>query len=421
MIVSGETKQAEQAVLVALTTAPDLWRYCTLVPSDFNDPLAATAFEHLLSCSRAGEPVATLNELQAWCSSVGLSEWWRALDLSGLPVASRHALQSLQRVILHAALRRAVQSASAGMATGEIAPLEAAQASVEGIRARMRGPGELVTLASDGVVAAVQEREMGGVSSWAFLDRANAALRPGHVTTVMAQTRVGKTTFALETLQRVLRNQPGAYVHLQSLEMPERYIAGRAMTSFGNLCGFNDIGPWVAEAGTDYHGFAAYRDAYRNVTVARDPRAEAIRATVMHLCDTNRKPTLVIVDFLGMVLPPNRAAGSSYQRASEAMRAMKDLAMAADVPVLLLAQVHRTENSRASDPIHLRDARDSGTIEEESDTVIGLWRPNFEKEEDKSPPERVVWIRAAILKNKHGECRWHDINFDRWSQQMYER
>jgi DNA primase len=112
------------------------------------------------------------------------------------------------------------------------------------------------------------------------------------------------------------------------------------------------------------------------------------------------KPDAVFVDYLGYYAR-GASGNSQYERVTNAVMALKEVAKKQRVVIITPSQVNRMAKEGA--PIDLDDARDSGAIEETGDFLLSLWRPDEGVESlqnENVPPSGKV--RVGFLKSRHG-------------------
>ena len=130
-----------------------------------------------------------------------------------------------------------------------------------------------------------------------------------------------------------------------------------------------------------------------------------IKAKLRRLRDVD----LVIIDYLQLMSGSNRRNdGNRVQEISEITRGLKIMAKELNIPVLALSQLARDSEKRAGNhrPM-LSDLRDSGSIEQDADIVLFLYREDYyssergggQAETDKNSGECIV------AKNRHGETK----------------
>lgn len=158
------------------------------------------------------------------------------------------------------------------------------------------------------------------------------------------------------------------------------------------------------------------RDELTMANISSICRAKAARA---------KNPMLFIIDHMHLIEPSNRYAGRKVDEIGEVTKGAKRLAKRLDASVVLIAQLSRDLEKREAKAPQLSDFRDSGTIEQDGDCLIGIHRPHYflsrhpEKDPAREAARDAELIRTVnllefhILKNRHGKTErvdaWIDI------------
>ncbi len=135
---------------------------------------------------------------------------------------------------------------------------------------------------------------------------------------------------------------------------------------------------------------------------------------------------LVIVDHLGHVRPPRPLESAArVHQITHITGAFKALAKELAVPVVVLSQLSRAVNARESKRPQLSDLRDSGSIEQDADVVLTLYRDAYymtQEEPRADDPKHAAWVEKLarvrslaelhLLKNRHGPTGRIDLYFD---------
>ena len=127
-----------------------------------------------------------------------------------------------------------------------------------------------------------------------------------------------------------------------------------------------------------------------------------------------KKVDLVVIDYLGL-MKSAKAKENRVQEVSDITRTLKIMAKDLGVPVICCAQLSRgTEAKGKSHRPALSDLRESGSIEQDADIVLFLYRDTYydsEKndDEDRSDPNKAECI---VAKNRHGEIGTIDMHWD---------
>lgn len=223
-------------------------------------------------------------------------------------------------------------------------------------------------------------------------------LLPGQVVTVLAKTGVGKTAFITQLVHNMSSWQPfnkattgpGVPVLFLSLEQTKAEIAER-LERIAHL-----YNPWADTAEVEQ-----WHSKMRICDENRIPPEDIGILVNEFIDDVGEAPRLFVVDYLGY-WSRSFPSSSSYERVSEAIMELKRLAKLFNVAVVAPHQVSRV--GRSGERLELDFARDSGVVEETSDFVFSLFRPNQRRDEDEqfSDYRSQADVRLEILKSRHG-------------------
>src|SRR5207247_1268773 len=119
---------------------------------------------------------------------------------------------------------------------------------------------------------------------------------------------------------------------------------------------------------------------------------------------------LLVIDYLGLIEVTDRAAGENRtQQVSLISRSLKNLARELGCPIIALSQLSRSTEQRSPPIPILSDLRDSGTIEQDADIVLMLYRQDMYEEDCDHPGETEVYVR----KNRNGPIGRVSLFFDK--------
>lgn len=249
------------------------------------------------------------------------------------------------------------------------------------------------------------------------LDEMLAGLRAGQLIVVGARPAVGKTSFALTLALNAARQ--GVKVGIFSLEMSGKELAQRVICAESGVSishfrmGTIPKSSWdaIAAACCDIPGNDIEIEDKASVTIG-DIRTTAARM----MRGANRG--LIVIDYLQLI--SSASNGAKFQNRAvevgEISRRLKVLAKELGVPVVTLAQLSRQAESRLGTP-RLADLRESGSIEQDADTVLFLSRDPDEVEDEKSGSRQVI---LSVAKNRSGPIGDIDMLFVPTSTKFYE-
>lgn len=254
-------------------------------------------------------------------------------------------------------------------------------------------------------------------TGFATLDEMLAGLRAGQLIVVGARPAVGKTSFALTLALNAARQ--GVKVGIFSLEMSGKELAQRIICAESGVSishfrmGTIPKASWdaVAAACCDIPGNAIEIEDKASVTIG-DIRATAARMM------RGAERGLIVIDYLQLI--SSASDGSRFQNRAvevgEISRRLKVLAKELGVPVVTLAQLSRQAESHPGTP-RLADLRESGSIEQDADTVLFLSRDPDEVQDEKSGARQVI---LSVAKNRSGPTGDIDMLFVPTSTKFYE-
>ncbi|OGM28710.1 replicative DNA helicase [Candidatus Woesebacteria bacterium RIFCSPLOWO2_01_FULL_39_61] len=241
-----------------------------------------------------------------------------------------------------------------------------------------------------------QEGGLRGIpTGFTDLDDTLAGLQKSNLVVLASRPGVGKTSLALNITQNlaVKYKRP---VGMFSLEMSKEELVDRLLVAQA------DIDAWRLKTGklseddftklSNAMGELAEAPIYIDDTPALsilEMRTKARRLQVEHGVD------LIIVDYLQ--LARSRQLENRVQEVSEISQGLKNLARELKVPVLALSQLSRAVEQRGGQKRpQLADLRESGSIEQDADVVMFLWR------EDEENMENIV---VDIAKHRNGPLK----------------
>lgn len=226
------------------------------------------------------------------------------------------------------------------------------------------------------------------------LDDAIMGLNKGDLILLASRPGMGKTSLAMNIALHVAKQ--GIPVAVFSLEMPteqlvRRMLSGEAYIDQTKLrTGSMDRGEWAKlSAAISSVGKAELYIDDNSMSTVSDMNAQ---------CRKIKNLGLVVIDYIQLM---SSAAGSTaenrQQTISEISRMLKVMAKELGVPVLCLSQLSRESAKRADKRPTLSDLRESGSLEQDADVVLGIYREGyFDNEAEVESAELIV------MKNRNG-------------------
>ena len=235
------------------------------------------------------------------------------------------------------------------------------------------------------------------------LDNVLSGLHPG-LTLLAARPSMGKTAMALNLTVSALEKQvPVAFF---SLEMSADQLTDRMASSLAKVNAWNiktgdlsskDWGRLESDALDFLHDSPLFVSDKAGVSISK------ITAQARRLKSKQPNLGLVVIDYLQLIRQPK--AESMEQSVSQVSSALKVLSRDLDVPVLCLAQLNRGCEQRTNKRPMLSDLRGSGSLEQDADVVMFLYRHHYYD-------ERADPSDAEILVTKHRSGPTGTVNVD---------
>lgn len=243
------------------------------------------------------------------------------------------------------------------------------------------------------------------------LDKLITGLNRSDLIIVGARPGMGKTAFALNVARNVAV-QSQKTVCFFSLEMSrdqlaQRLLSSEALIESGKLRTGNltpDEWTRLTQASQQLSQVNFYIDETSGITV---PEMKAKLRRIKNV-------DLVIVDYLGLMQSAKRTE-NRVQEVSDITRNLKIMAKELQVPVLVCAQLSRgTEAKGKSHRPALSDLRESGSIEQDADIVLFMYRDIYYQNENQDPNVQIDEHKAEciVAKNRHGGLGTVDLYWD---------
>ena len=238
------------------------------------------------------------------------------------------------------------------------------------------------------------------------LDYRMSGLQPSDLILIAARPSMGKTAFVLNITDYIaVRRQKTCLIfslEMSSLQMLNRVLAGMTDVNPDHLRINKPTGRELGqleEAALRLKDLPFYLDYTVGATV------EQIRAKVLLQCRLG-KCDLVVVDYLHLLGGDRRKGETQEQMVGRNVRALKQLALDSNCPVLTVSQMNRACEARADKaylPV-MSDLRDSGTIEQVADCVAFIYRPErYGFTRDEKTGHSLVGVgKIYIAKNRNG-------------------
>jgi len=449
--------EVEQAILGAILVDNRVLEAASalLKPEYFYDPLHQRLYESMVAAVERGTMVTPLTLHAALKTDPGLQEVGGHSYLAGLAGAAPALpnVRDLARILADLAMRRALIGIgedivnSAYEAPREKSPrdqIEEAEKALYRISETSRygeGPIDFAESLRRAVETAEKAQLRGGkisgvTTGFSDIDNLLGGLQPSDLLIVAGRPGMGKTALATNMAFNAAREYAqdiaageelprGAPILFFSLEMAAQQLSARILAER------TEIEMWKIRSGrfseSEWEKFVLTMQELSTVPLYIDDTGGISIAQIAARARRLKREKnigVVVIDYLQLI-EPSRRAENRVQEITEITKGLKALAKELNVPILALSQLSRGVDSRDDKRPVLSDLRESGSIEQDADVVMFVYREEYylkSREPEPGTSEHAKWLekcervfrRAEVLveKHRHGATRKIELFFD---------
>lgn len=384
-----------------------------LRPADFYRPAHGRLFAVIAEIYRKGEPVDFLTVTTRDMDDTETR--MLALDVQGEHVTSAHAPYYIEQLVRLSRRRAAIAACHAALADLHSDDVEDGPSRALGhlMAAQVEAAGKAVEI---GIVAeevveatrrAYERHDRGERAQVAFetglydLDRLYLA-SPGDYVVCAARPSAGKTSAVIQIIHHAA--SAGVPVYLVSLEMERGIITRRLLAQ---MTGISTERQRTGVLTQDERGLlaSAARQLQALKTLYIDDRPGLTIAQIMAAAQVHKAKHglgLLVVDHLSLVTYANPRS-SAYEGMTQVSKDVKTMARRLAVPTIAVAQLSRDVEKGDRKP-RMSDLRDSGSLEQDADSIWLLHRP------DRTSSHAAAEL--VVVKNRNGKCGDVELYFD---------
>lgn len=415
--------EAEQAVLGVLMSDPETIYLIVdmLKPEDFYRQAHRDIYQTIIELAEKSKPIDMLTVIEALRQNNKLEEIGGVTYIASLSTAAPTASniefyasliveKGIVRSLIGAASQIVHKSYHGGQEVDEL--LDEAEKSIFEIGEKKHKDGfshvkDILLDTFDQVEKLSQHKgDVTGVPTFTDLDRLLSGLQPSDLIICAARPAMGKTSFCMNIAQKVACKHD-ITVAIYSLEMSKEQLVQRLWASeamvdqhklrSGNL--LDEDWKRLIEAAEGIADAPIYIDDTPSISVM-EVRAKARRLK------SEAGLGLVIIDYL-QLMRGSRRTENRQQEISEISRSLKALARELNVPVLALSQLSRAVEQTPDKRPNLSHLRESGALEQDSDVVMFIHRPEyFDPETEKKGIAEII-----LAKHRHGPTGTVELAF----------
>jgi replicative DNA helicase len=406
--------EAEQSVLGSMLIAPDSWDKVTdiIIETDFYNRSHQTIYRAIMRLLGSNQPVdlITVSDELENTDELEQSGGFSYLGELAKNIPSAANVVAYANIIKERAITRELIGVSNEIAEVGYSPegrgaaeiLDLAESKVfeiaEKRTSKNEGPRNIesvLTKTIDRLEALVKNnKEITGVSSgFTDLDKKTSGLQSSDLIIVAARPSMGKTTFAMNLVENAMMMEEKP-VLVFSLEMPSEQIMMRMLASLSRVDQTK-----IRTAQLDDEDWARISNTMRMLkdkdTLYVDDSSALtpmeLRSRARKLARERGGISMIMIDYLQLMHVPDKSDNRTLEIA-EISRSLKALAKELEVPVIALSQLNRTLEQRADKRPVNSDLRESGSIEQDADLIMLIYRDEVyhENSQEKGIAEIII-------------------------------
>ncbi|OIK11925.1 DNA helicase [Bacillus sp. MUM 116] len=251
------------------------------------------------------------------------------------------------------------------------------------------------------------------------LDEVTGGFQDGEVTILAARPSMGKTDVMLHFAKT--SGWAGYLPLVFSLEMPERLITSRLMASTG---GFNRAKMRDPKRMLNQSQKNRWSDVIGDLAETHIQIFDGAGQTISQMRAKTRKmlhqfpykKPILFIDYLTLIHSGQFYGGNSHLQVTEISKSLKTMAKDFNCPVICLAQLNRSVESRANKRPMMSDIRESGSVEQDADVILFLYREAYYDKESKDHSLEII-----VSKNRNGPVGTIPVNYNEHTGKIEEQ
>jgi len=240
-----------------------------------------------------------------------------------------------------------------------------------------------------------KDKFLGAKSGFTELDAVTSGLNDSDLLIIAARPGMGKTSFALNIATNIAKKQT-KQVAVFSLEMGKEQLVTRMLSSEA-LVNSNSLRTGRLSP-DDWIKLASGAEALSKMQIFLDDSGGITVPQIKAKLRRMKNLGLVVIDYL-QLMEGSKKNSNRVNEVSEITRQLKLMAKELKVPVVTLSQLNRGAEGRQDHRPMLSDLRESGSIEQDADVILFLYREGYY---DKESADQSI-SECIISKNRHGE------------------
>ena len=243
------------------------------------------------------------------------------------------------------------------------------------------------------------------------LDSLTQGFQKSDLIILAGRPSMGKTAFVLNIAENILKTQKVPIIFF-SLEMSKEQLIYRLLSNetgisqarlkIGNL--YREDWYKLKSSIKNYSRLPFFIDDQANLTILD------IRSKIKHILFEQNKIGLIIIDYLQLLVNSKLKFENRVQEISQITRSLKNIAKEFQIPIIALSQLSRNVENRINKRPILSDLRESGSIEQDADLVLMLYRDSYYSSiVDKN--KKITSAELIISKHRNGPLGMVELSF----------
>ncbi|MDZ5473265.1 DnaB-like helicase C-terminal domain-containing protein [Bacillus sp. 31A1R] len=242
------------------------------------------------------------------------------------------------------------------------------------------------------------------------LDEMTGGFQDGEVTILAARPSMGKTDVMLHFAK--MAGWTGFLPLIFSLEMPEKLITSRLIASTG---GFNRAKMRNPKRMLSKSQKDKWADVIGELNETRMQIFDGAGQSIPEIRAKTRKmmnqfpfmKPIIFIDYLTLIRSSQTNGGNSHQQVTEISKSLKTMAKDFHCPIICLAQLNRSVESRGDKRPMMSDIRESGSVEQDADVILFLYRERYYEKSSMNYSLDII-----VSKNRNGPVGTISVNYN---------
>ena len=256
---------------------------------------------------------------------------------------------------------------------------------------------------------------LSGISSGFFdLDSFTQGFQKADLIIIAGRPSMGKTALSLNISLNIIKEVQLPVIFF-SLEMSKEQLIYRLLSNETEIPNFR------LKTGTLYkEDWIKLNTTIKNLSAlplfiddSSNPSISDIKAKIKKIIFEQNEIGLIVIDYLQLMQNSKFKTENRAQELSQITRSLKNLAREFNVPIIALSQLSRNVENRLNKRPILSDLRESGSIEQDADLVLMLYRDSYYNSADSEPETKVIdHTELIIAKQRNGPVGTINLQFD---------